>query len=128
MKSHSTDADVIDILVVDDFPDAAESLAMLLKMDGYSVRLAFSAEEALNAIDTATPLCVLLDIAMPGMDGLDLARQLRARFGDDVILVAVTGSSGSEPRVDETFSLVDHYFVKPVLASDIRQIFPPKDS
>ncbi|WP_394787127.1 response regulator [Rhodoferax sp.] len=120
------DSDLIDILVVDDLPDAAESLAMLLEIDGYSVRTAFSAQEALDLIESATPLCVLLDITMPGMDGLDLARHLRAKFADDVILVAVTGNSGSEPRINATFALVDHHFIKPVHPDDIRRLFPPR--
>ncbi|MFZ4286083.1 response regulator [Variovorax sp. HJSM1_2] len=120
------ETDLIDILVVDDMRDAAESLATLLEIDGYNVRLAFSAQEALEAIAVSTPLCVLLDISMPEMDGLDLTRHLRAKFGDDVILVAITGHSALEPRVVETFALVDHYFVKPILAADIRKLFPPK--
>ena len=126
MKANSFKSDVIDILIVDDVPDAAESLAMLLEIDGYSVRMAFSAQDALDAIETSTPLCILLDISMPGMDGLDLARHLRAKFGDDVILVAVTGSSTLDPRVNEAFALVDHHFLKPVLASDIQKLFPPQ--
>jgi DNA-binding response OmpR family regulator len=118
------EADLIDVLVVDDMPDAAESMAMALELDGYRVQIAHSVPEALAAVSRSRPLCVLLDISMPGMDGLDLVKNLRSRFGDDVVLVAITGASDSQPRVAETFNLVDHYFTKPADPAELRKIFP----
>lgn len=118
--------DEIDVLVVDDAPDVAESLAMVLEMDGYATRVVFSAADALRVCSQTQPLCVMLDIHMPGMDGLDLTRQLRARFGDDVVLVAITGSDVSEQRVAEALALVDHHFTKPVSPELIRQLLPQR--
>jgi CheY-like chemotaxis protein len=116
----------VDILVVDDVPDAAMSLAKLLELDGYSVHVALSAEKAIEALDLAQPLCVLLDFNMPGMDGLSLARHIKGKYGDDVVLIAITGASSALPRVAETFALVDHYFPKPIPLVDFRKIFPPR--
>lgn len=116
----------VDVLVVDDVADAALSLAKLLELDGYRVHVALSAEQAIESLDFCQPLCVLLDFNMPGMDGLSLARHIKDRFADDVVLIAVTGASSSLPRVAETFALVDHYFPKPVPMKEFRQIFPPR--
>lgn len=114
----------LDVLVVDDAPDVAESLAMVLELDGYSARVVYSAADALQVVAETQPLCVMLDIHMPGMDGLDLARQLRAKFGDDVVLVAITGSDVGEERVAEALALVDHHYTKPVSPELIRQLLP----
>jgi CheY-like chemotaxis protein len=116
----------VDVLVVDDVSDAAVSLAKLLELDGYCVEVALSAEKAIEALDLAQPLCVLLDFNMPGMDGLSLARHIKSRFGDDVVLIAITGANSALPRVAETFALVDHYFTKPIPLVEFRKIFPPR--
>jgi CheY-like chemotaxis protein len=116
----------VDVLVVDDAPDAAQSLALLLEQDGYAARFALSSEEALVAIERYKPLCVMLDIQMPGMDGLELAKYIRTKFQDDVVLIAFTGLDIAHPRVAETFDLVDHYFTKPLSPSEISKIFPRK--
>ena len=116
----------IDVLVVDDMADAAQTLALLLEADGYEARIALSGEEAMAALQQYQPLCVFLDFQMPGMDGLELARQIKQQFGDDVILVAVTGMAESNARVAEAFAVVDHYFIKPIPQGELRKIFPPK--
>lgn len=116
----------VDILVVDDLVDAAESLALLMQGDGYQVRVALSGEQAIEALAQYQPLCVFLDFQMPGMDGLELAKYIRRKFGDDIVLVAYTGLAESNARVAETFAVVDHYFIKPIPPAEIRKIFPPK--
>ena len=117
----------IDMLVVDDEPDAAQSLTLYMEQAGYDVRYALSGEAAMAALDLYQPLCVLLDFQMPGMDGLDLAKRIKQRFGDDVVLVAVTGMDASSARVAETFTVVDHYFSKPIPMDKLARIFPGKD-
>ena len=114
----------IDFLIVDDSRDAADSLAALLELLGHRTQAAYSAVEALACARASQPLCVMLDISMPGMDGLDLAREFRRTCGDDVVLVAVTGHSADDPRVSETFAIVDHYFTKPVSTDDLRRVLP----
>lgn len=115
----------IHVMVVDDAPDAAETLAMVLKLDGFAVSTALNGAQALAAIAKARPDCMLVDFGLPDMDGLDLVRIIRERHGDDIILVAVTGWSEDKPRVAETFALVDHHFTKPVSVEQLRRILRP---
>ena len=82
------------------------------------------AEDALEKIGEAKPDCVMLDIAMAGMDGLELARRLREQFGDDIVLVAITGAPKDDPLVQATFVTVDHYFEKPVTLEQVQRLFP----
>jgi CheY-like chemotaxis protein len=67
----------------------------------------------------------MLDIAMQGMDGLELARQIRKKFGDDIGLVAITGAAVDDLRYKATFETVDHYFEKPVTLQQIQKLFSP---
>jgi two-component system CheB/CheR fusion protein len=66
--------------VVDDYPDNVESMAMLLRLDGHEVAVALNGAAALQAAQAQQPDAVLLDISMPGMDGYQIARKLRAMF------------------------------------------------
>lgn len=67
------------ILLVDDSADAMEALSMLLALDGHEVKRACNGEAALSLVETFVPDVALIDIHMPGMDGYELARQLRQR-------------------------------------------------
>lgn len=115
----------IDVLVVDDQPDAADSLCMVLELDGYAAQAVYSAEKALAVLEHTRPLCVLFDISMPGMDGLDLVKRLRERFKSDLVLVALTGADNTNPRVAETFDMVDHHLIKPLNPKELATLFPP---
>lgn len=112
------------VYVVDDCKDASDSLAALLSALGHQSLACYRAEEALERVAQEKPDCVMLDITMSGMDGLGLARQLRTRFGDDIVLVAVTGTPPDDPLVQATFDTVDHYFEKPVSLEQIQKLFP----
>jgi signal transduction histidine kinase/CheY-like chemotaxis protein len=80
------------ILVVDDNEDAARTLSVLLEAHGHEVRHCFSAQAALEIVGDPLPDVAFLDLNMPGMDGYELARQLRARPGGSLMrIVAVTG-------------------------------------
>lgn len=119
------DEDRVRVVVVDDVKDAADTLAMLLSSDGYSVATAQSGEEAILTIEEHKPHCVILDIGMPGIDGYELATLLRHRYNDEIVLVAVTGWSDREARVADTFAVVDHYYQKPVDPERLRRLLPP---
>jgi DNA-binding response OmpR family regulator len=67
----------------------------------------------------------MLDIAMQGMDGLELAKQIHKKFGDDIGLVAITGAAVDDLRYKATFETVDHYFEKPVTLQQIQKLFSP---
>ena len=118
-------ADGLDVLVVDDSPENAETLAMALTMDGYRVRTCPSGASALAAIARDFPLCVLLDFGLPDMDGLEIVREVRALHGNEIVIVMVTGRDITQARVAEAAELVDHYFTKPVSLEKLRQILPP---
>lgn len=109
-----TESKGLQVYVVDDNQDAADSLAALLSLMGHQATACYDGTTALELAREAKPDCVLLDIAMKGMDGLQLTRTLRAEFGDDIVLIAITGAPEDSPQVQSTFDLVDHYFVKPV--------------
>ena len=102
------------ILVVDDNRDAANSLAMLLKSLGHQVTVAHSGESALEKMRQAPHDMVFLDIGMPGMDGYEVAKVLRAdsKF-DRVCLAALTGWGKAEDRRRTADAGFDHHIVKP---------------
>ena len=115
------------VLGVDDVVDAAEALAETLAMSGYKVWIATDGAAALALVEEHKPHCVLLDIGMPGMDGNELTRTLRTRYGDDIVLIAVTGREHDDERVSDTFARVDHYLQKPVDPDVLRKLLPPVD-
>jgi PAS domain S-box-containing protein len=103
------------ILVVDDNVDAAESLALLLRMEGHDVRVAHDGPAALAAVEAEPPDLVFLDIGMPVMNGYDVARRLRQRPGlGRLVLVAMTGWGQEEDRRRSQEAGFDHHLVKPV--------------
>jgi CheY-like chemotaxis protein len=117
--------DDVRVLVVDDVADVAEALAETLELSGYKVSVASDGARALALIEEQQPHCVLLDIGMPGMDGNQLTRALRERYGDDIVLIAVTGREHDDERVSDTFARVDHYLQKPVDPDQLRKLLPP---
>jgi len=104
------------ILVVDDNADAAQSLAKLLsRLYGQEVRVAHDGPEALAILGAFRPEVVLLDIGMPGMDGHEVARAIRARpRGGEVVIAALTGWGQEGDRRRSREAGIDHHLVKPV--------------
>lgn len=102
------------VLVVDDDHDAADSLATLLGMLGVEVRVAYDGRSALRAIDEDRPQVAFLDVALPDIDGREVARCVRGtpRSGDTV-LVAMTGWGQEEDRLSCLEAGFDHHLVKP---------------
>ncbi len=102
------------LLVVDDNQDAANSLAMLLRLQGHEVRVAYSGVAALEMTKAYSPDVVFLDIGMPGMDGYEAARRLRQQPGlEKVVLAALTGWGQQEDRRRSAEAGFDHHLVKP---------------
>jgi CheY-like chemotaxis protein len=111
------------ILVVDDNVDAAESLALLLRMDGHDVRVAHDGPAALAAVEADAPDFVFLDIGMPVMNGHDVARRLRQRPGlENLVLVAMTGWGQEEDRRRSQEAGFDRHLVKPAEPKALRQL------
>ena len=101
------------VLVVDDNEDAANSLATLLEVMGYEVRTAYDGPEAIEAADDFLPAVALLDIGLPRLSGYDIARHVRERRGNDVLLVAITGWGQDDDRRRAREAGFDHHFTKP---------------
>jgi CheY-like chemotaxis protein len=120
METHT-----VRVVVVDDLQDSADTMAALLRISGYEVWTSSSVEEALELIEEHQPQCVLFDVVMPGLGGDELCSQLRERYGDDVILVAVSGCNEGDPRVHKSFALADHYFSKPVDPDALAKVLRP---
>jgi signal transduction histidine kinase/ActR/RegA family two-component response regulator len=103
------------ILVVDDHHDAGDSLAMLLRLMGHEVRVAYDGPTALDVARTFKPQVGLLDIGMPGMDGVELAQRLRGDLGlDRTLLVALTGFGRDADRQRSRAAGFNAHLVKPV--------------
>jgi PAS domain S-box-containing protein len=104
------------VLVVDDDPAVAESMTVLLELEGHEVKTAASGEMALALARSFRPQLVLLDIGLQGMDGYQVAQQLRAQQAADesLCLVAVTGYGHEEARVRSEEAGFDRHLVKPV--------------
>ena len=101
------------VLVVDDNEDAADSLATLLGVMGFEVRIAYDGPEAITAADEFLPQVALLDIGLPRLSGYDIARHVRASRGGEVLLVAITGWGQEDDRRRAHEAGFDHHFTKP---------------
>jgi len=87
------------VLIADDNRDAADTLSMVLSMDGYEVRTVYGGRAAVSAAETFRPDVALLDIGMPEVDGHTAAKAIRQqRFGPDIYLVAITGWGQQEDK------------------------------
>ena len=102
------------VLVVDDNADAAESIAVLLEMEGHQVKTATDAMQALSCLDTFAPQVAIIDIGLPGMNGYELAAGIRANgVQPKPLLIALTGYGQAEDFHRSRDAGFDHHFVKP---------------
>jgi PAS domain S-box-containing protein len=103
------------IVVADDNVDAAESLSMMLEMLGHETRTAHDGDQALAIAREFRPDVMVLDIAMPGLGGHDLARTIRAEtWGEKVLLIAASGWGQAEDKRRSTEAGFDYHLVKPL--------------
>ncbi|MFL5329371.1 MAG: ATP-binding protein [Gemmataceae bacterium] len=110
------------VLVVDDNVDSADSLAMLLGLDGHIVWTAYDGPSAIHSAKKHHPDTVLLDIGLPRMDGYQVARQLREQHGDNVWLIAMTGYGRDEDRDKTNAAGFNCHLVKPVDPMELKDI------
>src|SRR3989440_944111 len=99
------------VLVVEDDDDIAQVLQRSLRMEGYDVRLAADGVTALDQAHAFLPDLVILDLGLPRLDGMDVARELRGR--DDVPILMLTARDALEARVEGLDAGADDYLVKP---------------
>lgn len=103
------------ILVIDDNPDAALTLSMFLTLKGYEVYSRHSGQEGIQAAEEVRASIILCDIGMPGLDGYQTARLIRAQpWGKTVVLIAVTGYGQGEDKQRSQEAGFDAHLVKPV--------------
>ncbi len=103
------------ILVVDDNPDTAWALAKVLEARGHDVRTAHDGVSALALARAQRPEYVLLDIGLPGLDGYEVASELRKdRNCQGTVIIAVSGYGREEDRRRSREAGIDHHLVKPI--------------
>jgi PAS domain S-box-containing protein len=103
------------VLVVDDNPDAAESLHLMLDLMGHEVRTASDGEGALSRAEELRPDIVFLDIGLPGLSGYEVCRQMRQQeWSRSARIVALTGWGQEDDRRRSREAGFDHHLVKPV--------------
>jgi len=111
------------ILLVDDSADAAFAMSMLLEALGHEVRTEHDGACALNSIDDFKPDVVVLDIGLPGMNGFEVAREMRKRDATrDVLLLALTGYGSAADRQTAIDAGFDHHLTKPVSLGDLEAL------
>ena len=102
------------ILIVEDNADAREAMRMLLELDGHVVMAAAEGVEALELARAKDPDIALVDIGLPGIDGYEVARRIRAAGDKRPLLIALTGYGQPEDRRRATEAGFDSLLVKPV--------------
>jgi signal transduction histidine kinase len=110
------------ILVVDDNRDAAESLAMLLRLGGHTVTVAHDGGSGLELAVAEKPAIMFLDIGLPGLDGYEVCRQARERGLADARIIAVSGYGQARDRTQSQAAGFDAHCVKPIELGEIMKI------
>jgi signal transduction histidine kinase/DNA-binding response OmpR family regulator len=102
------------VLVVDDNADAADSIAVLLRMEGHEVKTVYDGPQALASSQVFAPSVVVLDVGLPGMNGYEVARRLREMPETRrALFIALTGYGQKEDRSLAAAAGFDHHFIKP---------------
>jgi CheY-like chemotaxis protein len=111
------------VLIADDNRDAADSLAMLLRMEGHDVTVVYDGEQAAAAIDSLRPEVAVLDIGMPKLDGYEVARRVRqGPMGTLITLMAVTGWGQAPDKARAVDAGFNHHFTKPIDIEDLARM------
>jgi CheY-like chemotaxis protein len=120
----SVDGEALRVLVVDEDIDSAISLALLLHSYGYAVEVATTGQTAIDIAQAANPDIVLLDFDMAGMDGWQVAAQLRccAPTKKRPLLIAITGYGEQPERLRSYEAGIDLHLVKPVRMDQLQRI------
>jgi len=102
------------VLIADDYADAAKSLALVLSIAGVETIIAMDGEEALAVAESWQPRICVLDLLMPKLDGLQVARRIRERVSSArPLLIAMTGRTTAQDKRSALEAGFDHYMMKP---------------
>lgn len=111
------------ILIVDDNPQNLKLARVLLASEGYEVCMAVDAEQALTLLETFTPRLILMDLQLPGMDGLELTRRLKADpERRSISIVALTAYAMKGDEVKALAAGCDGYVTKPIDVEELPRI------
>lgn len=110
------------VLVVDDVKPSANTLALMLKGLGQESHTVYDGVSAVRAAEEFRPEVAFVDIAMPGIDGYEVARRIRQRSGHQPVLVALTGYGQQEDRRRAFEAGFDHHLVKPTSVEALREL------
>jgi len=111
------------VVVIDDNQDSNQTLAMLLDIAGHEVLSAYDGTTGLQAIKSFNPGVVLLDIGLPGMDGYEVARRLRADASlQDIYIIALTGYGKDSDIEQAQMAGFDAHLLKPARTEDLLEL------
>jgi CheY-like chemotaxis protein len=111
------------VLVVDDDRDCADSLSTLVHRWGHDVQTAYNGAAALGMMGSRQPDVALVDLAMPNMDGLQVARRLRQQMRfNHTLLIAITGWADQDHRLLCDEAGFDHCLIKPIELADLQNL------
>lgn len=111
------------VLIVDDHEDAADSLAMLATLWGHDVRVAYNGREALACLSDFAPHVALLDLVLPGMNGVQIADALRQNpSGKDTVIIGISGHPQVAQQEYSASMRLDDYFLKPIAVKELKQV------
>jgi CheY-like chemotaxis protein len=117
------------ILVVDDNPDSAASLAMMLKLTGNEVRTARDGIEAVELAEAFRPQAILMDLGMPRLNGYEATRLIREQpWGQTVIIIALTGWGQQADKLQAEQAGCNGHLVKPVGLPDLERVLAEAES
>lgn len=109
------------VLLIEDNPDGRESLRMLLSFLGHQVEVAADGEEGVRKALTVLPEVALVDIGLPGMNGYEVARRIRAALGRSVVLIAYTAYDSDETEQRVADAGFDAHLIKPI---ELKELSP----
>lgn len=108
----------IEVLLVDDEEDFSAALAERLILIGFKVNMAYTGEQALAMIERETPHVVILDIVMPGLNGLEILKRIKAlKYQTQVILI--TGAGSAREGIEGMYNGAFDYLMKPIPLDDL---------
>jgi two-component system, sensor histidine kinase len=110
------------VLIVEDNDDARAALVALLEIEGYLVEAASDGQHAIDVAGAKSPEIALVDIGLPGIDGYEVGRRIRALLGPRVFLIALTGYGQPEDRQKAADAGFDAHLVKPVDPTELTDL------
>jgi CheY-like chemotaxis protein len=106
----------LQVLIVEDCADTADTVGAILAFDGHDVQIAYNGAAAIDAVSSRWPDVVLLDLAMPGFDGYQVADKIRQKCGDRAqpVFIVISGHAKESDRLRSEAEGIHLHFAKPM--------------